>query len=676
MQKVNIDRSSLNLLYSEDIISVLRDMISDELSKPDEKVNTEFVDECVNALLEIEQDRDKTFAVFIPLISGEEYLSAISGKKRYFKKLNRFTRAALIAAIAAASSITVNAAVEGVTGVNLLKEAGVRIQQTIDKFSGGGIDHDYDDFDEFERTLTSTTTETATSEEESITESESETETTVSQPAQTNTSQSASTESTTHQGTTKPEESEENPTQESTTKAKPDRNTTTSVEPDIVEPDTPTKPEKVTLKSLEASFNSFKFDYIYGEKLTYDGLTLKAVYSNGVKKPVALSDCDYTSSLNMNTTADYTLRVIYETCVVKIPITIRPDEETRGSEKRSNEDFDYLLTERGAYITKYKGNKKDLNLNDIDGNKVYAVAAGVFENSEIESVNAPEVKKVFRAAFKNAKSLKTASLPKAEYIGDSAFEGCEVLEAASMSENAKELGKSVYKNSGIKSITLPSQLKTAPASLCEGCTALESVDLGGAEKVESSAFEDCTKLTEIVGMGAVKEIGSFAFYGDELAEIDEAPSKLEKIGDSGLAYCKKMAIRTLPRTVKEIGEYSFMYVTRMESAEINKAITVIPAGAFQGTHLKTLYLYDGLKAIEQAAFMSTVIKEVTIPETVERIESRGLYSLTRMSVAFEGDTEIDPDAFFNYSYLSFKVKRDTKPEEFAIMHDIDYEITD
>ena len=377
----------------------------------------------------------------------------------------------------------------------------------------------------------------------------------------------------------------------------------------------------------------------------------------------------------MNTTADYTLRVIYESCVVKIPITVRPDEETRGSDKCSNDDFEYFLTDKGAYITKYKGSSKNIDLSSVDSNEVYAIAAGVFENSDIETLYAPDVKKIFKNAFKNAKELTVANTQNAEYIGESAFEGCEKLGSASFSDNASTLGESAYKDSGIKSIRVPDGVSSVPKSLCEGCTKLETVELNGATKVESSAFEDCAALTQISGMGAVKEIGSFAFYGDELAEIDEAPSGLEKVGESGLAYCKKMAIKSLPDTLKEIDEYSFMYVTKLETAEIKNGITVIPAGAFQGSHIKTLTLPEGLTAIEQAAFMSTVIKEVTIPKTVKRIESRGLYALTRLTVKFEGNPEyIDEDAFYNYRYLKFLAHRDTKPIEYAEEHDIDYEI--
>ena len=74
---------------------------------------------------------------------------------------------------------------------------------------------------------------------------------------------------------------------------------------------------------------SFKSHYIYGEQLSYDGLTLTADWSDGTTKPVALKNCTYTTQVNMNRTADVTLNILYKGFLVEIPITVRPNEETR-----------------------------------------------------------------------------------------------------------------------------------------------------------------------------------------------------------------------------------------------------------------------------------------------------------------------------------------------------------
>ena len=681
MSQIKIDKTAVNSMYADDIIAVLKGMIEDELSKDFSEVNTDFVDDCVNALLEIEKDRDSSFAVLVPLMSSEEYLNLIAGKKHLFKNLSKAARIAIIAAVAAASSVTVNATVEGVTGINLIKEAGIKITRTIEKI---GTEKKKDEFKESEEKPVfeiekTTKEETKDALEDDVVEIAEKEETITEKADNTTTSTTAAVSHNKVINVNKPEKKNETPkkNEEEPTESGGEE-TTKKIEPVTAKPAIPEsdkKTKKSVFDSLEATYNNYKTDYIYGEKLSYDGLTLTAVYTGGERKNVKLSDCDYTKSVNMNVTADYTLRIIYKSCVIKIPITVRPDEETRGSKIKSNADFEYLLTNRGAYITKYLGTSKNIDIETIDGDSVYAICASVFENSEVRTVYAPNVKKIFQNAFKNSNDLRVITSDSAEYIGDGAFEGCEKLTNPSFSESASYIGDGAFKKSGIKRITVPDGMETVPKSLCEECENLETLDLNNAQTVNDSAFEGCAKLATVKGMGGVKNIGEFAFYGDEIAVFDAAPTGLEKVGDNGLAYCKKLEMKTLPSTVKEIGEYAFMYCTKMETANIGNGITSIPAGAFWGTHLKTLTLPDGLESIEQAAFMSTVIKNVTIPSTVKRIENKGLHSLTRMTVTFEGSPEyIDEGAFFNYSYLKFYAHENTTPVEYAEEHGVEYEI--
>ena len=63
MARININKQTVANIADDDIIKALQKMIFDELEKPEEEVNTDFVDECVNALLEIEKDENKGFAI-------------------------------------------------------------------------------------------------------------------------------------------------------------------------------------------------------------------------------------------------------------------------------------------------------------------------------------------------------------------------------------------------------------------------------------------------------------------------------------------------------------------------------------------------------------------------------------------------------------------------------------
>lgn len=676
MARINVDSSTLNAIRSDDIAALLRNMIDTELSKEDEAVDTDFIDECVNALLEIEQDENKGFAVLIPLVSASQYLSKITGR-RHWNTLSRSARAAIIAAAFATSTLVVNAAVTGITGVNPLKEAGILIYNTIEDLTANRIPDN-----EKQNTVKPSeinrekdhNTKTDETKEEKETQENSQT---TPPPSQNQNEEFIQTNETKKEDTSENNESEAEP--ENLPIKKEDNKKEEQEEEHIVPENIPddkggeNENKAPVFSHIEADLNGFKHNYIYGETLSYEGITVYSVLSDGSKEIIPLSKCSKTESVNMNKTADQLLKIIYKNSVLQIPITIRPDEETRGSEIGRNESFDYLITENGAYLTAYRGNDTNLELDSIDGNKVFAVAAGVFENTDIETVTLPKAQKIFENAFKNCKKLKACLTPLARYIGNSAFEGCEKLQNADASNATACLGESAYAGSGIISITLPSGIKAVPKKLCSGCTKLTVANLSGAEAVGKSAFSDCTALESVTGTANLKEVFETAFYGDENAEFEAAPSELESVGTSAFAYCKLIKFGALNK-LKSINDYSFMYCSGLSGVTLDSGITVIPQGAFWGCRIKSIALPEGLKRIEAAAFMSTMITKVTIPKSAQYIGARAFQTAGALTVTFEGSPEIENGAFFKSSRLKFIAYEDSSAIEYAIENEINYEI--
>ena len=678
MARININKQTVTNIAGDDIIKALQKMIFDELEKPEEEVNTDFVDECVNALLEIEKDENKGFAVLVPLVSSEQFLQNITKTHTLtWKNLNKTIKIAIVAAALAGSTFTANAAVKAVTGVDIIEE----IQNaTKEKLADWGIikpqnivwGDGEDDDDEL-------TTAAPVEVVESTTEPTSQAEIATKPVA---TPVTATTTKTHHidwgdgeddddTTTTKPSQPTDTtkPAKEPTTN-KPLPPTTVPVIPN---PDIPDEPEEVYLAYIKAEFNNFKTAYIYGEDLTYDGITLTRVYSDSHEEPLALEDCDYTKSLNMNVTADYTLRIIYESCVVKIDITVRPDEETRGSQVCANDDFSYLLTDNGAYITAYRGKDVNVNIDSVDGHNVIAIAAGVFENSNVESVYADNVKRIYPNAFKNATFLKECITPNAEYIGDSAFEGCTQLSDISYAMNLSYWGEAVYKNTAITNITVPYKITAVPAALCENCDKLKYVYADFyIESVGAKAFNECTALEKVEGTENLKSAGEYAFYNDELVEFDKAPSVLESVGDGAFAYCKNISFGKL-NNLKELGMQSFFYCNGLTGVELQEGITEIPYGAFRGAHITEIVIPEGVTKIGDYALMSTAIKKLDLPITLKEVGTYGLYITTLREGYFgENITEMAPNAMFKGSRLVMYVFDNTAALDYAKENNIKY----
>lgn len=689
MACITVDERIVKNLKSDNLEAMLNSIIEAELSKDVSQVNTELVNECVDALISIEQDDDNSYNVLIPLVSSEAFLKQIKATvedKPSWKKLNVFARVGIVAAIVASTTFAANAAVLSATGINVMENVSDVIYDTLKEWGvikTHGIDIiDGEDDDDEETTTTTTKPSTTNAVEEAVTPTPTATSTTTSTTTQT-------TEPVTRRGhidvvdgddddeeeTTKPTTTQ--PTTQAPTEETTETTTKKPIEPTTEAPIvTPTPEEdKVVFTGLSAEFNDFKTDYIYGEELSYDGLVLKANYSNGLKEIVDLEDCSYTKNLDMNVTADYELRIIYNNSVVKINITVRPDEFTRGSQICQNDLYDYMLTKNGAYVTAYRGEETSISLNTLDGNDVIAIGSNVFAGSNIRFITAENVERIFPAAFKNCDSLVDCYTPRATYIGDNAFTGCTNLKEAVFSESLTYLGEAAYKDSGIEKLYVPSAISVIPKSLCENCENLESVTFNGkVTAVDSLAFSNCTALTTVNGTADIVKVSDWAFADDTNVNFNAKLDKLESAGKYAFSKCNKLDIGTLP-SLTQLDTGSFEYCYLLTSIEINESITEIPNSAFSGTRLSSLTLHNKVKSIGDYAFMSTMLTEINIPAGVEKIGTRALYT-TRMRKAYfnNTDVDIDDDAFYAGSRLTFYVRNNSTAMKYAEDNDINYEL--
>lgn len=422
MATLHIDKIIAEKVNQDDLIRLLETVIDEEMQRPEAEMNCDLIDQCVDALLEMRQDRDH-LAVMVPLMQDKAFLHLIQRKAGNTARLNGAARGALIAAAILASTISVNAMVDAAFDYNILEHIGKAISASV---LGPEIIGGEDDVDE------PTTVPGATDKSEPTTVPERTTanangETATRQPEQTTTAAAVTQPTTTTPTTTERE-------QESTTK---------KVTGDNVhhKPTQPDRPEETTKAVHVIGFNaqldeSFKSHYIYGEQLSYDGLTLTADWSDGTTKPVALKNCTYTTQVNMNRTADVTLNILYKGFLVEIPITVRPNEETRESTICQTDRYDYLLCKAGAYITAYRGTAARLTCDTVEGNRIFAIADEVFrKHTELTTVELPYVTYVGAKAFAGCTALTQAELPSVVQVGENAFAGCTALEEWTAGEN-------------------------------------------------------------------------------------------------------------------------------------------------------------------------------------------------------------------------------------------------
>lgn len=656
MAHITIDRKTIENVENDNLILLLNNLIDEELGREVDEIDTAFVDECVDALLELERE-ENNFVALVPLMSSEKFLRRLTGSNHSsFRSLNVFARAALAAAIIAGGAFTANAAIYAVTGVNVFDEISERIFVSSTEPTGSE-NHDVGFDDDIEETTTlPAVTEIAT------------------EPTTVRTEQTTKHEPTTKQEVTGSESFDAGFEEDEVTTIKHRPVPVTSAKP--VYDDFVKEEEAVTLKSITADISNFKTDYIYGEEFSYNGLQITAHYSDGSSRSIPLKDCYLSKIYNLDETADYTLTVLYDTCRLSIPITVRPDEETRGSEICANDKFEYLLTSRGAYLTKYTGSDSEVVLNLIDGNKIVAVSAGAFDGSNVKLIKSIYVKKLFDNAFKGVSTLQACELPNLEYMGSSAFYGCTSLSRLVISDTLDYIGEGALSQTRLTEFTMPQGLTQVPDYLFNKCEHLEDITLSSnITHIGDSAFAECKALERVNGTAQIKSVGDYAFYDDELMDFDAFPQGLERVGEAAFYLCQSLDIGSLPSSVISVGKSSFAFCSRLTEITIPSTMTVIPSDAFRGTGAKSVTIPEGVVEIEAYAFRAIKASEITLPDSLERLGCEAIYSPLLRKIYFgKNISYIADDALYESKSVKLYVYDDTPALQYAVDKSFKYEL--
>lgn len=172
-----------------------------------------------------------------------------------------------------------------------------------------------------------------------------------------------------------------------------------------------------------------------------------------------------------------------------------------------------------------------------------------------------------------------------------------------------------------ESIIIPEEISGMPVTIIGGHTfgnhdELKSVVIPDSViEIQESAFSNCFELKNVIMSKNVERIGTYAFSGPKLKEI-ELPDTLKEIGDSAFISCDMINI-TLPEGLEIIDEGAFC-TNSIETLTIPKNVKKIEYQAFAYCkQLKTVVIEDGVEVIGEKAFCNCdLLESVTIPASV------------------------------------------------------------
>ncbi len=207
----------------------------------------------------------------------------------------------------------------------------------------------------------------------------------------------------------------------------------------------------------------------------------------------------------------------------------------------------------------------------------------------------------------------------AEYDGEASE---LVIDDAYMGFNVKKIAEyAFFGNEHLEKVTLPSELLMIDISAFQECTKLREVVAGDKlEIIESSAFRDTplqkinlpdtvsvieryafyrTKLEELTLPSSLSTVGKYAFYGcEELKSVKLCP-RLERLGEYAFGSCRSLEEIVITPRVVSLGDYCFTTCTSLKKIFIPKNAE-LGENVFLGCSALTVYSPKGSKA-ESAA---------------------------------------------------------------------------
>ena len=195
--------------------------------------------------------------------------------------------------------------------------------------------------------------------------------------------------------------------------------------------------------------------------------------------------------------------------------------------------------------------------------------------SQLTAVTIPEgVATIGSYAFERCSSLTAVTIPaSAINIGGWVFDYCSALTAIHVAE-----GNTAYSS---EDGVLFNKDKTTLVCYPIGKTETTYTVPATVTTIETSAFEDCTALTQVTLPEGLTYISNMSFEGcAALAQIN-LPNSLTSIANRAFYGCTSLTEVTLPDGLTKIEFYTFYDCSALEKVTLPEGITYIGSGAFK-----------------------------------------------------------------------------------------------
>ena len=281
--------------------------------------------------------------------------------------------------------------------------------------------------------------------------------------------------------------------------------------------------------------------------------------------------------------------------------------------------FSFTLLNDGTYSIKANPENKSSLPSTIqipksyDNKAVTVIADSAFSNcSTITNVCIPDgIIKISNSAFYECNNLVNITIPDSVTTIDSnSFYNCDSLVNIVIPKNITSIG--LFAFAGCNSL-----ITTNYCGDIESWCKISFDTLSNPLQFSKRFLINGEEITQITIPDSITEIKQYTFIGyKELTDVS-FNNNITHIGVRAFSDCNKLTNFVIPNSVKEIEDYAFSGCRNLTNIIIPENVTKIKKYAFSGcTELVSLKIGENIESIDNTAFTSCdKLEYVTIPTT-------------------------------------------------------------
>lgn len=257
---------------------------------------------------------------------------------------------------------------------------------------------------------------------------------------------------------------------------------------------------------------------------------------------------------------------------------------------------------------------------------------------------------------------------------EKAFQYCDSLTSVTLSNTVTSIGRYVFDNSGLKSLTIPGNVQTIGIHSFSDCKSLSSLTINsGVTTIDNISFSGCSSLQNLVVPDTVTYIGSSSFKGCSSLTSVTIGSGVTSIGNSAFTSCSTLStITSYATTAPTLGGSVFNrlsatgVLTIPQGSDYTTWIAALPTGwtvSYIVPKKARLILSDSTVVdipedgnsdfgwADIQSYTSTVVEMDIYPVVTGSITIGGCTNLTTLNLP-NSITAITSEAFYGCSALT------------------------